>query len=436
MSPPRRKPIISSIVLQSVAIGIMILIAIQIWRRGEPERLTNLRDSPLNFHIVNSVLYRPAYRDPWNLRAPVIVSRPINGRERVILEENQQFQFMSPRTFTVDDAGIIYGLSRYRPLDPSVPRLMMAPALGGILPPQKPAGLVRPMSKQSNVSAPAPRFCRLRQVPLVGGPARDLATIQSGNVALADKTAFWVRPSARPNLNAQRGTRNLGPPERLGDLMLTSLVDGRERQVRSGIPVETQLMTGTDGVFWIEFTNRPNSGGDLFYARSADGRARRVGSAARDDLVRWAVEYRGRVFWLQGPAAFNEDGTDAGVIMSADLAGADTRRVCTLSGLQRLHVPGSGAAVYRGSLYLVLTDMSGPLTEESQRQNCLCRLHPGAKDPIEVVRKLSPLSGLFQFDHGCLYYVSKEKDVGPIGALLDDAPGPLSNVLYRVALEP
>ena len=101
--------------------------------------------------------------------------------------------------------------------------------------------------------------------------------------------------------------------------------------------------------------------------------------------------------------------------MCANLSGSPASSLLNLSGIRRKSVPGRAAVVYHDALYVLLSEVRRVQEEDLDRAACLCRLHPDQKDPIEVIRKLPATCSTFsfQFDQDYLYYISKEKHVGP-----------------------
>ena len=384
----------------------------------------DLADAPVNHHILGSTLYRPAYLDFWNLRGPVIMTRPIGLKEHVLVQEDPRYQFAVPSMFAVDGQTIVYAVSPFQANGP-VAQLFI------VRPPRKRVGL-----KMATAPAPPPITLRqyiFRETSIKGGPPRDLAAIRATSIALVKRNVFWI-PGAPQAVGSNMDPGEIPElaPER-GDLKVMSLIDGSQHILRANILLGTILVAGGDGVFWTEPEGTSHLQRGLYYASAADLRPLRVGNIGPEDVVRWSVECRGALYWLQTPSVSHGGPSDAGMILSHDLARAANSLVLDLGDVRRRAVQGSKAAVWRDSVYVLLKDVSLTGADDEDRI-CLCRLTPQQANHIEVLRKFPPATSQFQFDDGYLYYISKEKHVGPLQALTDDSPGPVTSMLYRARL--
>ncbi len=470
MSERPRKPLSrKSIAGQTLFVIALLLITRFFWMRDQPERLSNLPTS-ISRIVGNSIYtltgaysFVPAIRHPGEAFKPSILAQSILAPgTRTIVQEDPRFQFYHFDTgvpFNVTRGKIYYAIE---PLSPNggatSPKFFSSSqvigefAAGGstAVPGQQNLGdfriqPIRPSNPGVSGRKPALPFpiheVRFRQIAAQGGSPQDILTLRSGSFCLIEGYVFWVRPSSEDT------TRQISRPGTTwreetaqSELMLTSLMDGKTRCIRAGIPRDTRLMAGNSGVAWQEpapFPEPPR----LFYARFSDGSVHSLGTVGENKTyLASLMEFGNRLYWKANivplPSAQNKP--FHAVLMRCNLDGTDTHQVC--EEVDKHLIEDLSLHSYQGDLYAYLVEKPTVTEDPSRRKHYLCRLHPDRSDPLEILRKLpggnaTKFTSNPQFDGGYLYFVLTEQKRTLWASLTNDDVGAESaNTLCRFPL--
>jgi hypothetical protein len=465
--PARRKHGVKVLLVQGLAIAAAVLAAWMLLQRNQPERLLDLSAVPHYDTLSNGTMFRTEYRDTVARSGPMILSRPVRGGpERMVVAEDPANSFYSTwETPEVVKGAVIYGVIPYRkrptqtptPYGGSVSNVELSPSalvgtyglssafyplspgLGGRRPisyrglfaaPKEPDDIRRGQSDDRRSDALYWRdlpWIRFRAVPVSGGEPRDLVTLQTDNVKLVGRYAFWIRSVPDEETLVTRGDEEWMEQVGSSELYLTNLTTGAEKRIDGGLPAGTTLTRGESGVFWARLRPYPDTSRDLFYCSAATGRVLPLGQLRKGVAAAWPVELSETLYWFVVGNGLDDR------LMAADLDGGNVRPISGLADLRLSGVPGRNLGVYHGSLFCLVRDISRRPLERAPV--LLTRIQPARPNPFEVVRKLPPQSENFNFDDGYLYYDCVEAERGLIQSLTgDDAGGRLVNPLYRIPL--
>jgi len=421
-------------VVPALIVGAILVIAWVLWRHREPERMAG--SAPGYTVLSHGMLYRTDYREPGLNFGPSIRCRPVQGKERILIEEDARYAFATwPTTIAVSDGVVFYGLNRYRK-----PVYGGGPAGGSGSMPRDLGTFTRSARAGASPATPTakritmpplngnPDTILFRKVTAAGGPARDLATIHSSTAVLVGSHVFWNRPGPETQVELSRGNDRWTEISGKSDLILTDLMNGSEHQIGSYIQRYTNWIVGRDGVFWTAPRPFPDRTTDLFYARALDGAALKLGELQEGQTVGWSVEFQGSLYW------FVRTETHDDVLMAANLNGTNVRTVLQLNPLQSDAQFGENLSAYHGALYCLVKGASIPSPRGQPVQ--LARIRPGKSNPLEILRILPMDTNLIGFDDGFLYYYVTEVQRGLWATITDDDAGETrSNAIYRVRLE-
>ena len=446
---------------QALFVVVMLLIMRFLWVRNQPERLTTPPISEA-WKISGDYRYALAYRDPDTVSEPSIQAQPLHDLAvRTLAAEDNRYSFylrdwqdrFSVGRFSIANGKLYYAMEP-RPLKSialEARPMQRTDSGGGAVVVMRSLGTFRAEAKSppdtgargkksaaSTATSLSTPQVRLRQLAIQGGTPQDVASLPGKELCFIGDHVFWIRPS--PDNTSERIVGQ-GPQKGTywneeichSDLMLTSLKDGTNRCLHSGLSSRSYLIAGQSGVSWDEpaaFPDKPT----IFYARVSVGSVRSLGGLTENGFNfdgRSLVEFGNRLYWLALLSTRRSD--QHRKLMSANLDGADMREISAQKDQSPLDC--LMLHVYRGSLYGCFAETFKRADGAVVRHDYLCRIHPERSDPIQIVYKLPEKSFVRAFDSGYLYF-DRPESKGSLWATLtaDGAAMDTTTSFYRIPL--
>lgn len=247
----------------------------------------------------------------------------------------------------------------------------------------------------------------VHSVPIRGGTPRDLTSQFGGYALFVGSDAYWIKKRLDDTVQIRYGGATWEEETGHSALMVTSLVDGATRALIAGLPMDTILISGQNGVFWTEPRPFPDSSHDLFYYRTGEAKLYKIPDY-RGDAIDPPAEYEGRLYWFATDKPAYRRDWSADRLMSANLDGSGLRTVFETATNKRVpvvwHNRSSFLRVYRGSLYGLFRDQNAGLGRILGGPRFLCRLRPDQGEPVEDLFTLPPRSGNCTLDGDYFYY--------------------------------
>ena len=278
-----------------------------------------------------------------------------------------------------------------------------------------------------------PNAVTLYRIPAAGGEPVVVAKGGSG-FTRAGKQLYWIVDHEWVNLpSAARPGNESGGPEQpvlppSDELMTASLDGGEPRKIGVQLADRTRLISGTDGIFWLdqESAGRPV----LSYLRNGSSSPARLENFSS---IANPVDLGGRVYWLEEEAidegSVNQPANPEIILKEApaDLASAQDIHRFTLRASQKGgRIPAlsgggvfPGLAVHDGRIYAVLMDGTPEagvrppkdaqdISPESRPRLSLFRLETTSKPSFKRLATLPPDSRDIGFEGGYCYFIAPD----------------------------